>query len=212
MGMVSFGIPERIVLEMRDVYGVSVFVETGTYQGATALWAAKHFEQVFTIEYSESLYRQHAPMLSDCDNVTALCGDSRTLLPDIVNGLGEKRALYWLDSHWFGGETAGHDEQCPLLAELACLWGRPQDIVLIDDARLFLAPPPMPHDPAQWPDFGEIIRALPDAGRGRTVYVADDVIYVIPAEEPLRSRLLAYTKRRNNLFWQDYRDRHHSDA
>ena len=209
MGMVNFGVPEKIVLEMRDVYGLSVFVETGTYQGDTARWAAGHFEQVFTVERSEALFQAHAPALAALPNVTALCGDSREFLPGIVAGLGEKRALYWLDSHWIGGNSAGQQDQCPLLDELACLQQRPGDIILIDDARLILAAPPMPHDPAQWPDFGQVIRALPGEGRDAVVQVADDVIYVIPSVEPLRSRLLAYTKRRNNLFWQEYSRTHH---
>lgn len=212
MGMVNFGVPEKIVLDLRDAAGATVFVETGTYQGGTARWAAAHFEHVYTIEQSLDLYTAHSPGLAVLPNVTALCGDSRDLLPGIVSDLGQRRAIYWLDSHWFGGKTAGQDDQCPLLGELTCLRKRSQDIIMIDDARLILAAPPMPHDPAQWPDIAEVVRALPEEGRGSYVQVADDVIYVVPNTEPLRSRLLAYTKRRNNLFWQSYSRTHHPQA
>ncbi len=124
MGMVRFGIPERITLELRDLSGATVFIETGTYQGDTARWAANHFDKVITIERSKSLFDEYSGGLADLHNVSALCGDSRQLLPSILKEIGEEKAIFWLDSHWFGGETAGQDDQCPLLGELACLQGR----------------------------------------------------------------------------------------
>ncbi len=204
MGLVRFGIPEKITLLLRDAIGATVFVETGTYQGGTARWAAGHFEQVITIESSLSLFNQYSKSLADLHNVSVLCGDSRQLLCEVLEKIGEQKAIFWLDSHWFGGDTAGPDDQCPLLGELACLRERKGDVLLIDDARLFLAAPPMPHDVAQWRDMGEIVRALPNAGKGLCIRVADDVIFVTPDMEHIKTPLLAYTKRRNNLFWQDY--------
>lgn len=208
MGMVKFGVPEKITLQLRDLTGATVFVETGTYQGGTARWAANHFEKVFTVEQSQSLFNQYSQHLADIHNVTALCGDSRLLLQGILEEIGNHKAIFWLDSHWFGGETAGQSDQCPLLGELACLRERSGDVLLIDDARLFLAAPPMPHDVAQWPDIGEVIRALPNEGRGLCVQVADDVIFVVANKAPINTQLLAYTKRRNNLFWQEYSNSH----
>ena len=208
MGMVRFGIPEKITLELRDLSGATVFIETGTYQGDTARWAANHFDRVITIERSKSLFDEYSEGLANLHNVSALCGDSRQLLPSILEEIGEEKALFWLDSHWFGGETAGQDDQCPLLGELACLKGRRGDVLLVDDARLFLAAPPMPHDVAQWPDIGQVIRALPNEGKELCVQVADDVIFVTPDIPPINTQLLAYTKRRNNLFWQEYTRSH----
>lgn len=208
MGMINFGIPEKIVLDLCAAHNVTVFVETGTYQGATARWASQHFEQVHTIERSESLFEAHCMELSALHGVTPHCGDSRDILPNIISELGHRRALFWLDSHWFGGETSGEDDQCPLLGELACLADRSQDIILIDDARLFLAAPPMPHQPSQWPTIADVILTLSYGIKRPYVQIADDVIFVVPDVQSLKPLLTAYAKRRSNLFWQDYLTRH----
>jgi len=150
--------------------------------------------------------------LSELAGVKSYCADSRVVFPEILSSIGDRKALHWLDSHWFGAETAGENDQCPLLGELACLSERHQDIILIDDARLFLAAPPMPHNPAQWPTIADIVMALPECGRRSYVQVADDVIFIIPNEESLKERLVTYTKRRNNLFWQDYLKLHNKTA
>lgn len=51
--------------------------------------------------------------------------------------------------------------------------------MLIDDARLFLAPPPPPHDREQWPSFMQVMDAL-RARHERYVTVFEDVIVAVP--------------------------------
>lgn len=212
MGMVNFGIPERIALELAQLHGATVFVETGTYRGDTAKWAADHFEDVYTIENSEILFQQHSGSLAALPNVHACCGDSRSLLPAILENIGERKGLHWLDSHWFGGDTGGGEEdQCPLLAELQALFHRTQDIILIDDARLFLSAPPMPHRPSLWPTIFEVMKALPVTDGDPFVQVVDDVIFVVPNLPHLRDPLTAWAKRRSNKFWQAYQSWKQSD-
>ena len=207
MGMVTFGMPERIALELAQMHGISVFIETGTYRGDTTRWAAKQFEEIHTIENSEILFKEHSPSLNSLPGVHAYCGDSRLLLPDILKNLGDKKAIHWLDSHWFGGDTGGGEEdQCPLLDELKCLFQRTQDIILIDDARLFLSAPPMPHKPALWPTVFEIMKALPVSAGDPFVQIVDDVIFIVPDLPPLRNHLTAWAKRRANKFWQSYQE------
>ncbi len=205
MGMINFGVPEKIALQLAQTQACDVFIETGTYRGDTARWAANFFAEVHTIENSPELYAQYGSVLEENPRIHAHCGDSRQILPELLKGLGQKRALYWLDSHWFGGDTGGgENDQCPLLAELACLAERPQDVILIDDARLFLAAPPMPHNPALWPTILEVMKALPKSSRDPFVQIVDDVIFVVPDEVPLRDCLTSYAKRRSNKFWQAY--------
>ena len=52
MGIVRAGIPEELTLYLKGKYSINTFVETGTYLGHTAQWAAQHFE-THTIEMSE---------------------------------------------------------------------------------------------------------------------------------------------------------------
>ena len=196
MGIVTAGIPGGIVTALARAAGATVFVETGTFRGATTRWAAGRFAEVHTIEREPALHAANQAALSALPGVRAHLGDSRAVLPGIVASLGGKRAVYWLDGHWSGAGTAGEDDPCPLLDELACLGTRPQDIVLIDDARLFLGAPPLPHDPARWPGIGQVLAALPSAGTPPLVQVVDDVIFSMPDEPALRSLLLAWAQMR----------------
>jgi GT2 family glycosyltransferase len=68
-----------------------------------------------------------------------------------------------------------------LLKEIAAL-GKlaPGSVVLIDDARLFLAPPPPPHDVSQWPKFEEIDAALRRASDAHELMVVNDLIAFYP--------------------------------
>jgi hypothetical protein len=122
-------------------------------------------------------------------NVVLALGDSRTLLAQALPGLPP--TLFWLDAHWCGGHTAGElDAECPLLEELELLAPElDRHFVLIDDARLFAMPPPLPHSAAAWPDLAAIFDVL----RSRhepyiTVY--RDVIIVVPAHA--KPGLVAY--------------------
>ena len=183
MGAVFGGAPTRHVLRLATLSGAETFVETGTFMGQTTRWAAEHFTSVHTIERSVELFDRYAPELSALPNVTPHLGDSRTVLPEILEGLGEAPAVHWLDGHWSGGPTAGEDDECPVLDELTCLASRPQDIILIDDARLFLSAPPEPHDPAQWPTLLDVSRVLIETRTDRPcLQVFDDVIFVVPAD------------------------------
>jgi hypothetical protein len=59
MGIVTAGPPGEIVLEFARLGNAAAFVETGTFQGRTPLWAFRHFDAVFAIERSEELYALH---------------------------------------------------------------------------------------------------------------------------------------------------------
>ncbi len=182
MGNVNFGAPREVIDKVRSMYGVQVFVETGTFRGSTAAWASEHFERVFTIEGSAELHHQAKAAHADKRNIEFLHGDSRTVLREVVSQLRDTSALFWLDAHWMPG-SFGEVHECPILEELATINQSSADhFVFIDDARLFLAPPPLPHRAADWPDVAAVLFALdrPDRPTNYTV-VRDDVIISLPA-------------------------------
>jgi hypothetical protein len=176
MGLTPF--PYELVLKLAKAHGAVAFVETGTFQGATTSWAAQHFPVVHTVEIGVMCFIDTASRLAHVRNIAFHLGSSRDVLPKIVMMLNGQRAVYYLDGHWSGEGTDGEQDQCPLLGELACL--SKDDIILIDDARLFLRDfdvPISPLDLAQWPTMGQVVAAIP---AGMHVQVLGDVIVVVP--------------------------------
>ena len=104
-----------------------------------------------------------------------LKGDTRDHLKQILTENDD--ILFWLDAHWSGGETYGEEDECPLLEELGLIFKCTEKkfIVLIDDARLFLAPPPLPHDFSKWPTIQDIIHLVPN---NFELTILNDVIYI----------------------------------
>ena len=65
-------------------------------------------------------------------------GDSGNVLNQLVPELNSA-ALFWLDGHYSGGQTAKGEKECPIYEELkSILASSLEHIVLIDDARLFI--------------------------------------------------------------------------
>lgn len=181
MGSVRFGAPRELVLWLRDTFGIRTFVETGTNQAETAMWAAAEFERVITIEGYEPLYERAVGTFGSCKSVRFVLGDSRRALPGVLRSL-DAPAIVWLDAHWCGAHTYGNGDECPVLGELEVLNAcETPHFVLVDDARLFLAPPPPPHRSDDWPGIDEICRAMDGHAAKRYVAVFDDVIVGVPS-------------------------------
>lgn len=176
------GPPETLVLAIRERLRIQNFVETGTYRGDTAAWASRHFPHVFTIELSPVFYAEAQTRFHVQPNVRVLNGDSSTMTREVLNGLAQP-ALFWLDAHWSGLDTAGREIECPVMAEIALINNSPlAHVVLIDDARLFCSPPPPPHRADLWPDLASMMAALSQEGR-RYVVLTEDVFIAVPCSE-----------------------------
>ena len=162
--------------------GVRRAVESGTFMGESTKKLAGIFEQVETIELSRYIALKCWVRLLPYRNVRLRCGDSAKLLRPST-----EPTFYWLDGHWSGGETAGEQRQCPLLAEIeATSPGTFGDWYLIDDAHLFTGPVPPWLDPAQWPTVDQIRTAVTEARRGYELLVRNDLdlIIVRPSARP----------------------------
>ena len=176
MGLVNFSAPEIEVEYLRSNLNLDVFVEGGTYKGDTAKNMSCKFETVYTIEKSNVMFNIAKDNLKDISNVNMIKGDSREHLQNILEN--NDNILFWLDSHWSGGETYGEEDECPLIDELEIILKYDKSYaILIDDARLFLAPPPYPHDYTNWPTLTNIIQVLP---KDWELIEFEDVIYIFP--------------------------------
>lgn len=168
-----------LAAELRDTLGLTRGVETGTYTGGGTRTLAETFDSVVSIELSPEMHAQAQQNLADLGNVTLVQGDSR----EALRPLAETRepTFYFLDGHWSGGYTAGEGAECPVMDEIAAISpGNENDCIVIDDARMFTAAPPPPHDPAQWPSLLELIDAVRAAHPGHTITVLHDQVIAVP--------------------------------
>jgi len=189
MGAISFSLDERLLTLATRELSLEVFVETGTFKGETLRMASKHFKECHSVELSADLHREVAPTFQGKAGVHLHQGESPEYLRGKREGFSKRPMFFWLDAHWCVAEhTAGADSQSPLLGEIAAIGTlHPQSVVAIDDARLYLCPPPAPHRLADWPDFHDIVRALLALSGAHRLMVLDDVILFYP--ERLRPAL-----------------------
>jgi hypothetical protein len=179
MALHRMGPPESLIRALHAQTPFCEFVETGTYLGNTAAWAADIFDRVTTIELSAKYHAAALARFQSQQNVRAMRGYSAATLREILPALGSP-VLFWLDAHWSGLDTAGHEKECPLLEELAAINASPgAHSVLVDDARLFTMPPPLPHRAEQWPGLRETVEGLSHGSR-RHVVLFDDVFVAVP--------------------------------
>ncbi len=182
MGTVTFGPPEGLILALKNEFGLSTFIETGTFKARTTNWAARHFDKVKTVELSKQFHSDAQARYASVRNIEFLHGDSPDVLRKLVPALNAP-ALFWLDAHWCDGATAGWETECPILEELTILDASPHDhFILIDDARIHLSPAPRPHRPELWPDIWTVHEALMRGRPDRYVIVFRDVIVAVPGK------------------------------
>ena len=85
----------------------------------------------------------------------------------------EGPALFWLDGHYSGGGTAKGEMCTPIIQELKVIGLRsPQDVILIDDARLFTG-----RD--DYPTLDEVRKLVDDIFPGSSYTVKHDMIRVL---------------------------------
>ena len=114
-----------------------VLVETGTYQGDMVFAMQNQFQQIFSIELSHHFYQKAVERFKSFSNVKIIEGDSGQILKDLVPALTSP-AMFWLDGHYSGGQTAKGEKECPIYEELKNILSSPFDhVIIIDDARLF---------------------------------------------------------------------------
>jgi hypothetical protein len=179
MGIKRMGPPEDLVIKLRDFLTADRLIETGTYMGDTAIWASERFNKVVTIEYSEEIYQNTSRKYSHMKNIEFLYGHTLARLGEIVPQL-QAPAIFWLDAHWSGGTTYGRADECPILAEIEII--NRTDLphaLLIDDARLFTAPPPPPHNTKYWPDISALLATI-NSKQGRYSVIVDDILISVP--------------------------------
>jgi hypothetical protein len=182
VGAIYFSIDVGLVRVLKDCLALTTFVETGTFHGDSVDTVRDLFPRIYTVENSPELAEAARRRFDGFANVEVVCEDSPTFLRRLSRRFQSEPTLFWLDAHWCGPMGAGHSGlECPLLEELAAIGSLPdQNVILIDDARLFLSPPPPPHDHSRWPALQEILSALAALSAQHRVMVLNDTILLYP--------------------------------
>lgn len=179
MGAISFSIPKALVLSLTADFEIKNFVETGTFKGNSSIWAANHFNKVYTIEIDEILHREAANRPDVKNNINFVLGNSKDKMPEIVSVLSGA-TLFWLDGHWCMG-AGGKDHECPLEDELIAISKlKGEAFILIDDARCFLGKLPPPHNSEDWPTIDAIFKIFFKYFPNHSVTIIEDVIVAVP--------------------------------
>lgn len=171
--------PPHIIKEMTlrifgRRYRLGVLVETGTKFGDMLLGVGDNFERIYSIELSADFVARARRRFAHCRHIELIEGDSgeeiEFLLPRI-----DRPALFFLDSHFSGAETAKGETETPILLELEHILTSPDPghVILIDDARYFGVNPDYP----TLPQLAEFVRARRDDVEIR---VRDDIIRITP--------------------------------
>lgn len=128
----------RHLLNALKSRGHRIFVEAGTYKGATTAFLAPHADQVISVELHEGLFAAAKQRFEKYPNVTIIRGDSLIEIPKIVASCPSPPLVY-LDGHFSGRGTAEGEEMEPAESTLRRLAHvtRAGTTIVIDDLRLF---------------------------------------------------------------------------
>jgi hypothetical protein len=177
-GVSTGGLPVEYIKRFLASFSIPVFIETGTAGGESVRAASSLFRECHTIEVVPGRGAGEYP-----DNVKLYEGNSPALLTPIVNKFKTEYVFFWLDAHWSEPHESDLDVvECPLLEEIAAIGHHKRAVIMIDDARLFLAPPKWPCDYTRWPRFSAVFNTLQGKFPYHFISVIDDYIVCIPDE------------------------------
>ena len=137
-GLPTHAEKQAVIRQFAKKFGIQYLVETGTCHGDMVAAMQNEFKKIFSIELADQFYREVCERFKGVSNVELIHGDSARKLPEIVGRL-EGPAIFWLDGHYSGGDTARGENDTPVNEELRAILipGAPDHVILIDDARCF---------------------------------------------------------------------------
>ena len=200
MGAVHFSLDKNLIFALKEVLPLDVFVETGTFKGDSIEIVKNIFSEIHSTELSEEYYLYCSNRFKGLSQIRIYNEDSPAFLKTLQKNISKKSVLYWLDAHWCVADgTAGEKSQCPLLEEIKAIKSlNGESVILIDDARLFISPPPKPHEISQWPDINSILFELRKISDRHRIMFLNDTILVYPDSLTEVVRVYGY---KNSVDW-----------
>lgn len=159
--------PQRVKWSVLKRHGGAgdIWVETGTYLGATTAFLAASAKHVYSIEPEPDLARRARERFAGNERVTILEGLSEDRLPELLHDL-RGSVSFWLDGHYSEGLTFQGPTDTPIRFELSLIeksLTRLDSVkVLVDDVRCFdphselYSDYPSPSFLVKWADANEM--------------------------------------------------------
>jgi len=130
---------EKKILNILKKNNITIFIETGTLKGKTAIEASKFVKKVYTIEAAKNYYQNLDKTFSKYENIYLVKGKSQDNLKNIISSDPDCNKLVYLDAHWSGSDTfkqsnevhSALDEEINILHLMKDRW----KFILIDDVR-----------------------------------------------------------------------------
>ena len=79
------------------------YIETGTYLDHGIKSVLSNYENIHPIELSEKWHEYNTEQFKNNNNVKMYLGDSKKILPELLNSINEPITIY-LDAHYSGGQ------------------------------------------------------------------------------------------------------------
>ncbi len=165
---------QDVIKYFQRAYVVKILIETGTFRGEMVYAQRKNFEKIISIELSPELFQIAKKRFKNYKHIEIICGDSGILLEGIISKLNTP-AIFWLDGHFSGFETAKGSLETPVKLELETILNSEiNHIILIDDARMFTGE-------NDYPAVQDIKDLVFSRKKNYLFDVEDDIIRIFPA-------------------------------
>ena len=163
-----------IIRQFTKRYNMPVLVESGTYLGDMVYAMCSRFEKIYSIELAQDLFIRAVKRFQNYSHIVILEGDSGKVFANLIPTLNQS-AIFWLDGHYSGGETARAEQDTPVMAEVKTILQQMKQpfVILIDDARLFVGQ-------NGYPTLEELKAYLSNANIKLDIKVEKDIIQIYP--------------------------------
>jgi hypothetical protein len=127
------------ILNILKKNNLTIFVETGTFKGKTAVAASPFVKKVYTLEAGINYYENLSKIFSKYKNIYLVKGKSQDHLKRVISMEKNNNKLIYLDAHWSGSDTFKQsDEIHSALNNEINILNSTRDkwkFILIDDVR-----------------------------------------------------------------------------
>lgn len=167
-------VKQRVIKAYAQKYNTKILVETGTFLGDMVDAMKDAFDEIYSIEISDQLYKQAVTRFENIGHIILLHGDSGKEIKNVLKTI-KTPALFWLDGHYSGGVTSKGEKDTPILEELGHIFSVAEHnhVIIIDDARCFGS------DPA-YPSIDELKQFVSSKRDDLEIHVEEDSIRITP--------------------------------